>query len=89
MGYDPVIVFDWLTTHGTQRADGRYLTLGRRLVDDSHRDTFDRWRAAMDADSQFVVPLGRWDEILHCYGIMLHEFDQWAAELYGWDGYCP
>jgi hypothetical protein len=87
-GFDPLIVFDWLDEHCSKRDDGRYIALGRKLLDDSHRDTFDRWRLAMDADPVgFLVPLGRLDEILLTYGIMLWEFTGWAEELYGWDGY--
>ncbi|MGZ6570498.1 MAG: hypothetical protein ACXVHB_05785 [Solirubrobacteraceae bacterium] len=88
-GFDPVIVFDWLDTHCTKREDGRYLTIGRHLLDDSHRDTLDRWRDAIAVDPAFVVPLGRWDEILMHYGVMLYEFELWASELYGWDAYLP
>lgn len=88
-GFDPIIVFDWLDTHCTKREDGRYLTIGRRLIEDTHRDTFDRWRDAMQQQPGFVVPLGRLDEILLCYGVMLHEFEDWARNLYGWDGFIP
>ena len=86
-GFDPLIVFDWLDSHCTRRpADGRYLTILGRTLEDTHRDTFDRWRLAMATDQRFEVPLGRWDEILMVYGIMLFEFEQWAEELYGWTG---
>lgn len=86
-GYDPIIVFDFLDTHGTKREDGRYITLNGRLLEDTHRDTFDRWRKAIHERSNFVVPLGRWDEILLIYGVMLHEYAEWAQALYGTDGY--
>lgn len=88
-GFDPLIVFDWLDEHCTKREDERYVTICGRLLDDSHRDTFDRWRASMHADPSFVVPLGRFDEILMHYGLMLYQFELWAESLYGWDGYLP
>lgn len=84
-GFDPVIVFDWLDTHCTQREDGRYTTMLGRLIDDSHRDTFDRWRLKADQPG-WLVPLGRLDEILLTYGVMLWEFEKWAEDLYGWSG---
>lgn len=86
-GYDPVIVFDWLATHGTSRGDGRFLTLNHRLLEDTHRDTFARWELAANTDPGFRVPLGRWDEILLIYGVMLNEFEAWAEEVYGTTGY--
>ena len=86
-GYDPVIVLDWLDTHSTKRTeDGRYWTLCGRLLDDSHRDTFARW-VEFQHRPGWVVPLGRWDELLMFYGLMLGEFERWAEELYGWDAY--
>jgi len=84
-GFDPVIVFDWLDTHCTKREDGRYVTLCGHLLDDSHRDTFDRWRLKLGEDG-WLVPLGRLDEILLTYGVMLWEFEKWAEDLYGWSG---
>lgn len=85
-GFDPLIVFDWLDTHCTKRDDGRYITLAGKLIDDSYRDTFDRWHEKMNDDPSFTVPLGRWDEILLAQGIMLWEFEDWAEKLYGWSG---
>lgn len=87
MGYDPVIVFDWLDTHGTKRADGRYVTLVGKLLDDSHRDTFERWERFANDDQAWRVPLERLDEILLTYGVMLNELETWAEDLYGWCGY--
>lgn len=91
--YDPVIVFDWLDTHCTRRDDGRFIKLGRKLLEDSHRDTFDRWIQFAEEDPTWRVPLGRLDEILLTYGVMLYEFETWATDVYGTCGYadadCP
>ena len=86
-GYDVLCVLDWLDAHGTRRSDGRYLTLNGRVLEDTHRDTFERWRKAAAGDAGYLVPLGRLDEILLIYGVMLHEFDSWVSDHYGWDGY--
>jgi hypothetical protein len=86
-GFDPVIVFDWLAEHATKREDGRFVTLRRQLIDDSHRDTFARWENFAALDPEYRVPLARWDEILVFYGVMLSEFEDWAQEIYGTSGY--
>lgn len=86
-GFDPVVVFDYLVHNGTQRADGRFLTFNDHLLDDTHRDTFDRWFDPVAWWSR--VPLGRWDEILFLYGVMLYEFEEWAKATHGWNGYWP
>ena len=83
-GYAVQIVLGFLDAHGTRRSDGRWLTLNRRTVEDSHRNTFDRWRAA---PADFLVPLGRIDEILCVYDLALWELDDWAERHHGWDGY--
>lgn len=85
--YDPVIVFDWLETHGKRRVDGRFTHLGNRLLADTHRDTFARWERFVADDPAWRVPMDRLDEILLIYGVMLNEMETWAQELYGTDGY--
>lgn len=86
-GYDPVIVFDWLETHCTRREDGRYVRVGQKVLRDTHRDTFQRWIGFAKKDRQFRVPLDRWSDILFDYGIELWEFETWATEIYGTDGF--
>lgn len=86
-GYDPVIVFDWLETHCTKRSDGRYVTLSGKLLDDSHRDTFDRWKRFAADDPEWIVPFARFTDILFEYGVEWYEFESWADDLYGTNGY--
>lgn len=86
-GYDPVIVFDWLETHCTHREDGRYVRMGTKVLRDSHRDTFQRWRLFAENDPTFRVPLDRWSDILFIYGVELYEFEAWAEDVYGTDGF--
>lgn len=87
-GYDPAVVFDWLDTFGTKAPSGRYTTLCGRVLEDTHRDTFDRWRE-WRADPAWRVPLVRLDEILCYYGAALWEFESYAEAAYGWNGFLP
>lgn len=82
-GYDAAIVFAWLNEHCTQTEEGRYTSICRRFLEETHRDTFDRWK------QYAVVPLERWDEILCFYRLELWEFETWAEEHHGWNGYLP
>lgn len=85
-GFDPVLVFDWLDAHGKRR-DGRFVELRGRALEDTHRDTFERWEGFALRDPEWIVPLGRFDEILVFYGLMLYEYEQWATEIYGTSGF--
>ena len=86
-GYDPAVVFDWLDTHGTKTERGRYTALCGRVLEDTHRDTFDRWREWRTTVDGWRAPLGRFDEILMFYGLNLRDFEWWAEEKYGWNGF--
>lgn len=87
-GFDPDIVFAWLDAHCQQTERGRYTTIRGRVLEDTHRDTFDRWRQ-FRLRPGWLVPLGRWDEILCYYGLMLWEFEAWAEDTHGWNAYLP
>lgn len=85
--YDPVIVFDWLFEHGERRADGRYIKLRGKWLEDSHRDTFERWERFARDDPHWRVPLARFTDILFIYGVEWYEFESWAEDHYGTNGY--
>lgn len=86
-GYEPAIVFGYLTQFATVRDDGRYLTFAGKLLEDTHRDTFDRWFARETGEPWPRIPLDRWDEILCNYGVALWEFEDWAEHHYGRNGF--
>ena len=88
-GYDPAVVFDWLDRHASKTDRGRYTTLCGRVLEDTHRDTFDRWREWRVTVPDWRAPLGRFDEILMFYGLALREFELWAEEHHGWDAFLP
>lgn len=85
--YDAHIVFAWLDAHCTKREDGRYTHIGRRLLEDTHRDTFDRWRLALSIDPDFRVPLERFTDVLFVYDVEWYEFEDWATTEFGWNAY--
>lgn len=82
-GYDAPIVFAWLNEHCNQTEQGRYTSICGRFLEETHRDTFDRWK------QYDVIPLERFDEILCFYRLALWEYEAWSEDHYGWNSYLP
>lgn len=81
-GYEAMIVVAFIKDNATKHADGRIWELNNSRVTDSNRDTIDRW-----AKREGTIPLGKLDEFLMKYGLMLFELEQYALEHYGRDGF--
>ena len=83
-GYRLKVVSAYLDAHARRRPeDGRVMSLNGKLVRESHRETIANW----EARSLDHIPLGRWDELLLDVGLMLWEFEHWAEQHLGTDGY--
>lgn len=80
-GYDKDIAIGYLEAVGTRRTDGKFHEINETLVTDNHRQTISKWER-LD-----VIPLGRFDEILLAYGLMLWEYEDWAMRTWLTDGY--
>lgn len=80
-GYDKDIAIGYLEAVGTRRTDGKFHEINEYLVTDNHRQTISKWERLA------VIPLGRFDEILLAYGLMLWEYEDWAQGTFGDDGY--
>lgn len=80
-GYERELAIGYLESVGTRREDGKFYDIDGVLVTDNHRQTISKWER-LD-----VVPLGRFDAILVAYGLMLWQYEDWAKQTHGWDGY--
>lgn len=75
-GFKREAVFAWLSDNGEWGNIGNppRITIrkinGRKVTED-HQDTVERWLAT----GRDPIPLGRWDELLLTYGVMLWEFE--------------
>lgn len=84
-GYEAEVVWAYLDANATElpTVRGGVDRIAGHKITDSQRETLRRWR---DTNAR-IIPLGRWDEILLQNDVMLWEFEQWATERFGRDGY--
>lgn len=59
----------------------RALVINGHTTGSSTKQTLARWRHAD------TITLKHLDSMLMRFGLMLHEFEFWAVQTHGWDGY--